>query len=312
MNSSDTTGNTYQLYQYTPNIGAAVFFAVVFIFATAVLIVEICISSKKVKTVMRSFQSDDEEANAGTYRFGVLPPKKISAKYICLIIGCVLEAIGYIGRAVSARNLDSLGPFIIQSVLLLVSPALMAASIYMIFGRILVLTDATAASIVPARYSTTIFVCGDILSFLMQASGGGLEASESSRDMGEKIIVGGLIIQIIFFGLFLVTEIRYIYVMSRRVSMGKRFKCANLVLLTASILIMIRSIVRTIEFAQGYDGYLISHEWTIFVFDAIPMSFVAVLFLATLPHSGLFRLEIKKAGRFLVKELDPMDCPAKY
>ena len=42
-------------------------------------------------------------------------------------------------------------------------------------------------------------------------------------------------------------------------------------LYVVSILIFIRSIVRMAEYGQGYSGYIISHEWYLFVFDALLM-----------------------------------------
>jgi hypothetical protein len=49
----------------------------------------------------------------------------------------LVEIVGYIGRA----KPDTLGAYIIQSIFLLVAPALFAASIYMELGRIVALVD---------------------------------------------------------------------------------------------------------------------------------------------------------------------------
>jgi hypothetical protein len=65
----------------------------------------------------------------------------------------------------------TMGPYIIQSILILIAPALMAASIYMILGRIILLTDAESYSLVRRQWLTKTFVMGDVLSFLLQSSG---------------------------------------------------------------------------------------------------------------------------------------------
>ena len=54
-----------------------------------------------------------------------------------------VEYIGYIGRAISSEQTPhwTLGPFIVQVVLLLVAPAFFAATIYMELGRIILLVD---------------------------------------------------------------------------------------------------------------------------------------------------------------------------
>jgi hypothetical protein len=84
-----------------------------------------------------------------------------------------VETIGYVGRAISATQSPnwSTGPYIIQSLLLLLAPALFAASIYMVLGRIIVLTDGEAHSPIKARWLTKVFVTGDVLSFLAQSAG---------------------------------------------------------------------------------------------------------------------------------------------
>lgn len=58
-----------------------------------------------------------------------------------------------------------------QSTLLLIAPALFAASIYMELGRIIVMVKGEQFSLIRIGWMTKIFVAGDVLSFLMQASG---------------------------------------------------------------------------------------------------------------------------------------------
>jgi hypothetical protein len=58
-----------------------------------------------------------------------------------------------------------------QSLLLLLAPALFAASIYMILARIILLTDGESHSVIKVRWVTKIFVAGDVLSFLAQSAG---------------------------------------------------------------------------------------------------------------------------------------------
>jgi hypothetical protein len=65
----------------------------------------------------------------------------------------------------------TLGPYIMQTLLLLVAPALYAASIYMILGRIILLTDGEHHSLISKRWLTKIFVAGDVVSFMMQGAG---------------------------------------------------------------------------------------------------------------------------------------------
>lgn len=65
----------------------------------------------------------------------------------------------------------ALGPYIVQTMLILVAPPLFAASIYMTLGRVVVKLGAEKQSIVPVRFLTKTFVVGDVISFLMQCGG---------------------------------------------------------------------------------------------------------------------------------------------
>lgn len=49
-------------------------------------------------------------------------------------------------------------------------------------------------------------------------------------------------------------------------------------LLSVSLLIMIRSVVRIIEFREGFYGFIISHEYFVYVFDALLMLLVVLLY----------------------------------
>lgn len=67
----------------------------------------------------------------------------------------------------------------------------------------------------------------------------------------------------------------------------------------SSGLIIVRSIVRLVEFIQGFDGYIISHEVFIYVFDALPMFLVTVAFCIGSYYGDVFELifECGKAAR---------------
>ncbi len=58
-----------------------------------------------------------------------------------------------------------------QSLGLLLAPALFAASIYMILGRIIRLVNGESHSPVRRTWLTKLFVAGDVLSFLTQSAG---------------------------------------------------------------------------------------------------------------------------------------------
>lgn len=51
------------------------------------------------------------------------------------------------------------------------------------------------------------------------------------------------------------------------------------ILYLCGTLVMIRNIFRLAEFGQGEDGYLLAHEWPVYVLDIMFMAFVMVLTL---------------------------------
>ncbi|KAI0119553.1 RTA-like protein [Daldinia grandis] len=88
--------------------------------------------------------------------------------------------------------------------LILLPPALFAASVYMVRGRIIRTVRGEPYSLIRVSILTKIFVLGDVASFCVQGAGAGLVAQSGQVDNGERIVVGGLLIQIIVFGLFMI------------------------------------------------------------------------------------------------------------
>lgn len=181
----------------------------------------------------------------------------------------------------------SLGAFIVQAVLLLVAPALFAASIYMELGRIVRLVRGESAIFIPVRRMTLIFVLGDVVSFMTQAAGAGLEAGKTAADIntGQDIILAGLGIQIICFGVFVSAAVSFKLRFQRLARTGKVASVADVpwerhlnALFASSALILVRSVLRMVEFGQGNDGYIQRHEWFLYVFDGVLMLGVLVLF----------------------------------
>jgi hypothetical protein len=84
-----------------------------------------------------------------------------------------VEIIGYIGRAASSKQSPNwtLGPYLVQTLFLLLAPALLAASIYMFLGRIILVLQAESHALMKKKWSTKVFVTGDVLSFVLQGAG---------------------------------------------------------------------------------------------------------------------------------------------
>jgi hypothetical protein len=129
----------------------------------------------------------------------------------------------------------------------------------------------------------------------------------SAMHMGEKIIIGGLVVQLLFFGGFLVTGAIFHVRMCKVPTMAVTTRSLPWerhlhVLYGASLLILIRSIFRLIEYAQGNDGYLISHEVFLYIFDSVLMLATMTLTAWTHPSeiTALLRGGSSKAVRRVV------------
>ncbi|KAM7187075.1 RTA1 like domain containing protein [Naviculisporaceae sp. PSN 640] len=223
------------------------------------------------------------------------------------VIGGLFETLGYAGRIWSHYDLNSLGGFIIQSLLILLAPALFAASIYMILGRLIHTLRADTYSLVPLRWLTKVFVIGDVVSFLTQSLGGGVQAAGTLElyEIGEKVIIAGLFVQIFVFGFFMITTI----VFHRRILARPTSQSAENVipwmkylwiLYGVSVLIMVRSLFRVVEYLQGNAGYLIRREYFLYIFDAILMFLVMVLmlFMGPITWEDLGKEDVELMPRF--------------
>lgn len=190
-----------------------------------------------------------------------------------------------------------------QSLLLLLAPALFAASIYMILGRIIRLTYSESCSIIGARWLTKVFVAGDVVSFFVQSAGmifprrrilfpadnllgGGTLAKakeESGFKLGQNIITVGLIIQVLFFGIFIIVAGIFHYRVrlcptTRSIALDVPWERQLVILYTASVFIIIRSVFRIIEYVMGYNGFLLGHEYFLYIFDGVHMFLIMILF----------------------------------
>ncbi|KAH7015902.1 RTA-like protein [Ilyonectria destructans] len=201
--------------------------------------------------------------------------------FIPLLFGCILETLGYVGRFLSSSDPTSITPFMIQSLCLLVAPALFAASIYMVFSRLILFLRASSLSPIKPTRMTKIFVAGDVISFLMQCMGGGLLSKQKTFDTGKMIILIGLAAQIVFFGLFTLAAVVFHVRIIGRSSLslpvedsGKSFKGwrgVMMVLYMSSGLVLVRSLYRLIEYTTDRDGPLASHEAYFYMLDSVLM-----------------------------------------
>ncbi|KAH1368735.1 hypothetical protein KXX63_008569 [Aspergillus fumigatus] len=256
--------NSCVLYHYEPSLPAAIAFSVLF----------------NITTLAHVYQRVKSGSN-------YMNP---------FIVGGFFQVTGYGCRAASHFLGTSTTLYAIQTLLVLLAPTLYAASIYMILGRVIRYLHAERLSPVPVKWMTKTFVAGDILSFILQGAGGGVMSagSANSHDIGTYIILAGLAVQLLFFGGFVFVAFVFHFRFSSSQGAGtsgnvpwvKSWNGLLWVLYLVSALILIRSAFRMVEFAQGFDGYLIRHEIFMYVFDTALM-FVLMVVMNTVHPSGV-------------------------
>lgn len=267
--SGDAAWEGFKLWYYTPSMAAAVIFIILFTLLT------------------------------GYHTF--LIARRRTWFCIPFVVGGLFEIVGYVGRAVAHNDTISIGPYIIQTLGLLLAPILFAASIYMILGRIMRVVEGQEYSIIRVNWLTKIFVAGDALCFCIQAAGGGLLASATTQteiDRDNYIVLAGLILQILVFILFVTTAFIFQARLHKRPTAASQdgplgehngvaggllgrltWKKLMLGLYVSSILITLRNVFRAIEYAMGWGSYLLNREWPLYVFDGVLMVMVLAICL---------------------------------
>jgi hypothetical protein len=219
------------------------------------------------------------------------------------------EVAGYYGRAWSSTNPNKLGPWILQNFLLLSAAPLIAATIYMTLSRLVTALGAGEHSLIRPSWISKIYVLADIACLGSQIAGTVLPASgdETVIQTSRNVVLGGLVAQIIALGFFVFMT----WHARRRIGREKvrvllddpaiNWESQFRVLEAATALVMLRSIVRGVEYAQGESGFVVRHEVFIYVFDAAAMVLVMGAFLVLHP-SRLVRDALGVRGRLRLPE----------
>ncbi|KAF2681538.1 RTA1-domain-containing protein [Lentithecium fluviatile CBS 122367] len=223
---------------------------------------------------------------------------------IYVVVGALCEVVGFGTRIGSHMDNTAWGPFIVQGVFLLVGPLFFAATIYMMLGRTIRLAGGEDVSLIRPKWYTRLFVGADISTLIIQGLGASIMGTMKLKLAlaGEKIVIAGLSLQVATFIVFLFASVEFQIRMTRK---ARFFPIANgsiswrkmlYILYTVSALILLRCIFRLIEYSMGNASYLIAHEWTLYVFDAVPMFMVLVLLLVLQPTKYVQREERKASS----------------
>ncbi|GAA5825307.1 hypothetical protein JCM5353_005613 [Sporobolomyces roseus] len=210
---------------------------------------------------------------------------------LTLTLGMTCMFVGFCIRIAQESNTDSLIVYILTTLFLLLSPCAFLATNYVLLTRLAQALDANSALFIRASLIVTIFVGADVFTFFLQASGGGLSATEGNADIGHTIALIGLGTQLAFFSLYCILllvfgiRVRKMFPEYRQQTQRLRLGSYNpfattpindwqalwILMLVSSVGIIIRSVFRLIEYAGGYDGNLATTESYFYCLDALPL-----------------------------------------
>ncbi|KAI0255352.1 RTA1-like protein [Lactifluus subvellereus] len=214
----------------------------------------------------------------------------------------LLEVIGWSARLWSSKNPFLRKAFIMSTATTIVAPTPLVAANFIILGRITRQLGPQFCRLSP-RWYTILFLSCDILAFVVQSVGGSI-ASGTQPVLGGHIALGGIALQLVVLILYtaLATEflvrfaldrpVRHIHnveggikVNPQRGTVDTSMRHMLFGMSVMTVLILTRSIYRTIELAGGWDGKVISTQWLFNVFDGT-MVMVAI-FTLNVFHPGV-------------------------
>ncbi|KAF7325174.1 hypothetical protein MKEN_00561300 [Mycena kentingensis (nom. inval.)] len=228
------------------------------------------------------------------------------------------ELTGWGARLWSALDTNASMPFTIQISTTIIAPTPLLAASFIIFSRVVNEVGAHY-SLIPGRYIGWIFVPCDLIALVVQGVGGGIASSadgdRETADRGATIMLGGIGFQfavIVFFSIlltdFLIRVVRDApwrapqmqalsgspsssFTMTHkegraRARLTRRTRTVLAALAFSTTVLFIRSVYRTIELTDGWNGRIIHTELYFNVLDGGMV--VLAIYTWNFVHPGMF------------------------
>ncbi|KAI9340271.1 RTA1 like protein-domain-containing protein [Obelidium mucronatum] len=227
---------------------------------------------------------------------------------LAAIVGCTLEAAGYIARVIAINDPFATGKYSIQQAFIILGPTLIAATQYVMLEKIIHFSY-PAASPIKHHLITRIFVISDIITFIVQCGGSVFlllpNPTMDQVDLGTNILLAGIVMQMVSFVAYISLAIVF-YNRALAIESGSApeitasnievDKTAELVsnwkriyftLMFSGAAVCLRSGFRIVEFANGFTGPIATNENYMYVFDFLLMAVAMVAFVVVHPGSVL-------------------------
>ncbi|KAH7338428.1 RTA1-domain-containing protein [Rhizoctonia solani] len=237
-----------------------------------------------------------------------------------LVLCGVGELLGWAGRYWGHVNPHTGDAFMMQITTTIIAPSFMTAAIFLILPKIISELGAEYSRM-PARLYSIIFISADVTALVIQAAGGAMASiakTPEGAEQGGQIMLGGIVIQLVAVVLYTILAIEFVVRFgldraARSVAIGEQRKHAGWMgvprsivwmlvgLAIATLFIIIRSIYRTIELTDGWNGTIISTEKWFNWFDGAPI-FVA-MFTFNVFHPGYFLRNLESEYRLPISQM---------
>ncbi|KAG7442719.1 RTA1-domain-containing protein [Guyanagaster necrorhizus] len=274
----------------------------------------------------------------GDYRYGYTPTEYVAIIFVALygastfahtvqslhyrmwwpfptiILAGVLETLGWSARLWSSFSPTLRNPYMIQIVTTILGPTPLVAGNFIILGEIISLLGPAYSRLSPKYYSR-IFVSFDIISLIVQGTGGGIAASandDKGTKLGGNIMLGGIVFQLVVISCYAILAAEFLVryrknrpIYSRfgsstmrqseatlpineqyfRGELSSKIRLMIIALAFNTLCLYIRAIYRTIELSDGWKGRIITTEVYFNVLDGAMV--VLAIYTINFAHPGL-------------------------
>ncbi|KAH7159642.1 RTA1 like protein-domain-containing protein [Dactylonectria estremocensis] len=187
---------------------------------------------------------------------------------IFMMLGCLSEIIGYIGRIILHYNPFSFPGFMIQIVFVTSGPVYYTAAIYVTLAKTIQYLAPEVSRIKP-KLIWWIFIPADIICLTLQAAGGALSTvSQGSSQTGVDIAMAGLALQVVVLVVFCVLMGDYLfrYLRSKTTNgLNTRLRLFFGFLSAAVLMILGRCAFRCYELSEGYQNSSVITDEGLFI-----------------------------------------------
>ncbi|KAJ4478175.1 RTA1-like protein [Lentinula aciculospora] len=222
---------------------------------------------------------------------------KWGAKFmLSMTIGAYTFAFGIGTRFGLHSHPESKGIYIVEYLFVVLSPCAFIAAEYVLLGRLARHLRCDKYLLVTSRRITITFISSDITTFLIQAIGGAMSISANDEPLalaGSRVFLTGLALQLLSFLIFTCIFLIFLYrvqkyqnaifTKDKALVWYKDWRALAGTMIVSCIGILIRSVYRTIELSEGFQGRLATSEPFFYGLDTLPLFLAIMVYLPFWP-----------------------------